>query len=81
MNRERFPALAAPTAFLDGPAGTQVPDTVIEAVTGYYERSNANTGGSFATSLATDALVDHARATAARFLGASPRRRSASART
>jgi cysteine desulfurase family protein (TIGR01976 family) len=72
MNRERFPALAAPTAFLDGPAGTQVPDTVIEAVTGYYERSNANTGGSFATSLATDALVDHARATAARFLGASP---------
>ncbi len=71
MNRERFPALASPTAFLDGPAGTQVPDTVIQALVSYYEESNANTGGSFATSVATDALVDHARATAARFLGAS----------
>ena len=47
----------------------------------YLEESNANTGGAFAASRATDALLDHARATAARFLGATPRRRSASART
>ncbi len=72
MNRDLFPALAAPTAFLDGPAGTQVPRSVIEAMDGYLESWNANTGGSFASSVATDALLDHARATAARFLGATP---------
>jgi cysteine desulfurase family protein (TIGR01976 family) len=70
--RARFPALAGPTAFLDGPAGTQVPDSVIRAMVAYLEESNANTGGAFAASRATDALLDHARATAARFLGATP---------
>jgi cysteine desulfurase family protein (TIGR01976 family) len=65
----RFPALAGPTAFLDGPAGTQVPDSVIRAIATYLEEANANTGGSFATSRATDELVERARATAARFLG------------
>jgi cysteine desulfurase family protein (TIGR01976 family) len=65
----RFPALAGPTAFLDGPAGTQVPDSVIRAIAAYLEEANANTGGSFATSRATDELVERARATAARFLG------------
>ncbi len=68
--RARFPALAGPTAFLDGPAGTQVPDSVIHAMAAYLEESNANTDGAFATSRATNALLDRARATAARFLGA-----------
>jgi cysteine desulfurase family protein (TIGR01976 family) len=68
--RARFPALAGPTAFLDGPAGTQVPGSVIRAMVAYLEESNANTAGAFATSRATDALLDRARATAARFLGA-----------
>ena len=35
VNRERFSALDRPTAFLDGPAGTQVPDSVIEAIAAY----------------------------------------------
>jgi cysteine desulfurase family protein (TIGR01976 family) len=68
--RARFSALQRPLAFFDGPAGTQVPDSVIDAIAGYLRDANANSGGAFATSLATDALLDRAHATAARFLRA-----------
>ena len=67
--RRRFPGLARPTAFLDGPGGSQVPDTVIEAMDAYLRNSNANLGGAFETSRRSDALVVAARETAARFLG------------
>jgi cysteine desulfurase family protein (TIGR01976 family) len=67
--RERFPALRLPLAFFDGPGGTQVPDTVIEAIAAYLRDSNANLGGPFETSIRTDALVTSARLTAGRFLG------------
>jgi cysteine desulfurase family protein (TIGR01976 family) len=67
--RARFSALARPTAFLDGPAGTQVPDSVVEAIARYLRESNANLGGAFATSRASEALVERAHETAARFLG------------
>ena len=70
--RERFSALRRPTAFFDGPGGTQVPDSVIEATSRYLRVSNANLGGPFGTSVESDALVSRARGTAARFLGASP---------
>ena len=70
--RARFPALAAPTAFLDAPAGTQVPQSVLDAIAAYLRESNANLGGAFATSRQSDALVERAHAVAARFLGASP---------
>src|SRR5436853_6164638 len=68
--RYRFSALRAPLAFFDGPGGTQVPDSVIEAIATYLRTSNANLGGAFATSRASDALVASARAAAAGFLGA-----------
>ena len=68
--RARFSALSGPTALFDGPAGTQVPDEVIDAVAGYLRESNANTGGFFETSRRTDALLDEARWAAASFLGA-----------
>ena len=68
--RARFSALQQPLAFFDGPGGTQVPDSVIEAIASYLRESNANTGGPFATSRRTDALLDEAHETAARFLGA-----------
>lgn len=73
--REDFPALARtlggrPLAYLDGPAGTQVPRAVIEAVSGYYERSNANTHGRFVTSRESDERILHAREAMAAFLGA-----------
>jgi cysteine desulfurase family protein (TIGR01976 family) len=67
--RSRFSALRRPYAFFDGPAGTQVPDEVIEAIAGYLRESNANSGGAFETSRRTDELIEKARATAARFLG------------
>src|SRR5690348_7471005 len=67
--RGRFPALASGIAFLDGPGGTQCPQSVIDAVAGYLRESNANLGGAFAASRRSDALVEHAHATAARFLG------------
>ena len=68
--RARFSALDRPTAFLDGPGGTQVPDSVIDAMATYLREANANVGGPFATSRATEAVIDEAHAGAARFLGA-----------
>ena len=73
--RAEFPALAReqdgrPVAFLDGPGGTQVPQRVIDAVTGYYREMNANSGGAFTTSELTDAMADEAHAAVADFLGA-----------
>jgi cysteine desulfurase family protein (TIGR01976 family) len=67
--RSRFSALATPLAFFDGPGGTQVPDEVIDAIADYLRRSNANVGGPYHTSRETEALIDDARATGARFLG------------
>ena len=73
--RAQFPALrreqdGRPVVFLDGPGGTQVPERVIDAVTGYYRTMNANSGGSFVTSRATDVMADAAHAAVATFLGA-----------
>jgi cysteine desulfurase family protein (TIGR01976 family) len=73
--RERFPALARvqdgrPVVFADAPGGTQVPESVIEAMSRYLRESNANTHGMFATSVETDALIAAARFVAADFLGA-----------
>jgi cysteine desulfurase family protein (TIGR01976 family) len=70
--RARFSALQRPYAFFDAPAGSQVPDEVIDAIAGYLRESNANVGGQFETSRRTDELVDEAHETAARFLGCSP---------
>jgi cysteine desulfurase family protein (TIGR01976 family) len=66
--RARFSALDTPTAFFDGPGGTQVPDSVIDAVTSYFRESNANVGGAFGSSRRTDALIAQARLAAAAFL-------------
>jgi cysteine desulfurase family protein (TIGR01976 family) len=67
--RSRFPALSSGIAFLDGPGGTQCPQSVIEAIGGYLRESNANLGGAFDASHRSDELVERAHATAARFLG------------
>ncbi len=67
--RARFSALRSPTAFFDGPGGTQCPDSVIDAVAEYLRESNANLGGAFAASRHSDALVEQAHETAASFLG------------
>jgi cysteine desulfurase family protein (TIGR01976 family) len=69
--RKRFSALDADLVFLDAPGGTQVPDTVIEAIAGYLRTSNANVSGPYETSRRTEELVTRARRTAGRFLGCS----------
>ncbi len=56
--------------YLDNPGGTQVHGSVIEAVTDYYVRANANLGGPFETSFLSERVIDEARAAAAGFLGA-----------
>ncbi len=68
--RARFPALAGPTALFDAPGGTQAPDAVVEAIASYLRESNANLGGPFASSRASDLLVSRAHMSAAAFLGA-----------
>jgi len=70
--REQFPSLQLEVnghaaAFLDGPAGTQVPKQVIDAVQNYFLKSNANTCGAFATSRRNDATIASARAAMADF--------------
>jgi cysteine desulfurase family protein (TIGR01976 family) len=70
--RSRFPALASGAAFFDGPGGSQVPQSVIDAVTGYLRDSNANLGGAFRTSRASNEVLERARAAAADFTGGEP---------
>jgi cysteine desulfurase family protein (TIGR01976 family) len=70
--RAQFPSLQLranghPAAFLDGPAGTQVPKQVMDAIQNYLLRSNANTCGAFETSRRTDALIASARSAMADF--------------
>ena len=71
--RAQFPALTRtvngnPAVFFDGPGGTQVPQRVIDAISDYLARNNANTHGAFQTSHNTDRIVDEARAAMADFL-------------
>jgi cysteine desulfurase family protein (TIGR01976 family) len=71
--RSQFPSLTQtvnghPAAFLDGPGGTQVPQRVIDAISNYLRRDNANTGGAYSTSRHTDAMIAEARAAMADFL-------------
>lgn len=78
--RARFPSLnrmvegeqgsGVLPVFFDNPAGTQVPQDVIDAVSGYFTTMNANSGGAFATSQQSDAMVWATREKLARFLNA-----------
>jgi cysteine desulfurase family protein (TIGR01976 family) len=74
--RQQFPSLhisaegGTPPIYFDNPAGTQVPQVVIDAVGHYYRTMNANSGGAFETSQRTDAMVAEARQTVADFLNA-----------
>jgi cysteine desulfurase family protein (TIGR01976 family) len=75
--RQCFPALARthnsyPVAYFDGPGGTQVPRTVVEAINGYLYHHNANTHWAYPTSEETDAIIDSARSVLADFLNAGP---------
>ncbi len=73
--RRQFPALEQVIddlhpVFFDGPAGSQVPLRVIDAITTYFITMNANHGGVFATSRASDSLLDEAHLAVAELVGA-----------
>ena len=75
--RARFPALAARedgrlVSYLDGPGGSQVPREVLDAMLGYLERDNANLGGAFRASRASDDVIEAGRAAIADFVGGQP---------
>src|SRR5687768_4685457 len=73
--RSQFPSLKRlenghPVVHLDGPAGTQVPQNVIDAIVSVYTQSNANTHGQFSSSHETDELIENARRQVSTLLGA-----------
>jgi cysteine desulfurase family protein (TIGR01976 family) len=70
--RSHFPSLETQfdgqaAAFLDGPAGTQVPTQVIAAIQNYFMNSNANSGGLFLTSRRSDEMIASTREAMADF--------------
>jgi selenocysteine lyase/cysteine desulfurase len=64
--REQFPALEREhngrrVAYLDGPGGSQVASSAIDAVTRYMSRGSANLHGAFPTSVETEEILHEAR--------------------
>jgi cysteine desulfurase family protein (TIGR01976 family) len=76
--RTRFPALSRtdedglPVVYADAPGGSQVPQTVIDAIADHLRSGISNTHGAFAASEETDALITSARDAAADMTGADP---------
>src|SRR5688500_7358762 len=73
--RRLFPALETEfdghrQIFFDNPGGTQVPQSVADAVSRYLLTANANVHGGFATSRRTDLVIEGAHAAMADFLNA-----------
>ena len=73
--RRQFPALyrlenGRRPVYFDGPAGTQVPQRVIDAMTDYLTTCNANHGGVFGTSRQSDRILHSAHEAVANFLNA-----------
>jgi len=74
--RTCFPALrqtdenGLPHVYFDGPGGTQVPQSVIDAMADYFMSANANCGGPFITSYRNDEMILLARKAMADFLNA-----------
>ena len=74
--RAQFPSLSKkvndqPAIFFDGPAGSQVPQSVIDAISDYLIHRNANHGGTFTTSRESDAALESAHVAMADFVGTS----------
>lgn len=71
--REAYPALAGTTAWLDGAAGTQVPQAVIDAVSRTYQAGTGNQGGAFPAAQRADEIVAEARQAVADLVGGQAR--------
>lgn len=68
--RGSFPALQADAVYFDNPGGTQIAASALDRMHSYLVETNANQGGAFPTSRASDAIVDQGRQAAAAFLNA-----------
>jgi len=68
--RSQFPALNRPAVFFDNPGGTQIARQSLERVNRYLLECNANHEGAFATSVASDAVLDEAHRAMADFYNA-----------
>jgi len=69
--RAQFPALDRPAIFFDNPGGTQISKQSLDRITKYLIENNANHEGAFATSIASDAVLDEAHRAMADFYNAS----------
>lgn len=69
--RQQFPGLKRPAIFFDNPGGTQIAQPSIDRINRYLIESNANHEGVFATSIASDAVLDEAHRAMADFYNAS----------
>jgi cysteine desulfurase family protein (TIGR01976 family) len=67
--RAGYPALADGYAYLDGAAGTQVPDTVIDAISAAHRSGLGNAGGAFPASKRSDAITAECRQAVADLVG------------
>jgi cysteine desulfurase family protein (TIGR01976 family) len=70
--RAAYPALSDGFAYLDGAAGTQVPEPVIEAIADAYRSGIGNVGGTFAASDRSGSIVTECRQALADLTGGSP---------
>jgi cysteine desulfurase family protein (TIGR01976 family) len=70
--RASYPALADGYAYLDGAAGTQVPGSVIQAISAAYAAGLGNTDGAFPASRRSDAIVAECRQAVAALTGGEP---------
>ena len=70
--RASYPALSDGFAYLDGAAGTQVPQVVIDAIADVYRKGIGNVGGAFPASQRADGIVAEARRAVADLVGGDP---------
>ncbi|NBE92743.1 cysteine desulfurase-like protein [Nonomuraea sp. KC401] len=70
--RATYPALSDGYAYLDGAAGTQTPQSVIDAISTAYRTGIGNVGGAFPASHRSDAIVAACRAALADLVGGHP---------
>lgn len=74
--REQFPALSrkengSTVAWFDGPGGSQVPHSVLDAISGFLRHGGSNHGGAFAASRDSEEVHQTARDAVADLFGAS----------
>ncbi|HKE49951.1 MAG TPA: aminotransferase class V-fold PLP-dependent enzyme, partial [Actinomycetes bacterium] len=67
--RGTYPALTDGFAYLDGAAGTQTPQPVIDAIADAYRTGIGNVGGTFPASHRSDGIVAECRRAVADLVG------------